>query len=323
MDFCLLILIAVAVWFLKMTYFLPWRHVGMPALIAGTHCRASRTPAGGGWWLWWQCGALSCDWRGDMFHPGGWPVDPEVCFSDVWSFDPENLRWTQKFGSWMLRFFGRFRRHLNRMFLPVRCYITVTLFEIWLLAEISHHVFKVDKDSSGKVAIFVPRSSDPRPWKERQGLFFHMNQLGFFPCVWRLVHALVRPQRYLCGWPYVYVWWLPGNGAWVSRGKNSHCAKCQLDSYFWTGSKYGWKQHETNMCIQSWNLQLQSLGYQNGKPFFGSWNGPGKCWLLQRCLCAGHHGAMPRAVWRSWNLRRWALLPMHSVRSSSDVAMLL
>ena len=56
-------------------------------------------------------------------------MDPEVCFSDVWSFDPENLRWTQKFGSWMLRFFGRMRKHLNRMFLPVRCYITVTLLK--------------------------------------------------------------------------------------------------------------------------------------------------------------------------------------------------
>lgn len=208
MDFCLLILIAVAVWFLKMTYFLPWRHVGMPALIAGTHCRASRTPAGGGWWLWWQCGALSCDWRGDMFHPGGWPVDPEVCFSDVWSFDPENLRWTQKFGSWMLRFFGRMRMHLNRMFLPR---VTLLLHvEIWLLAEISHHLFKVDKIQAEKLQ-FCSQVFRPKAMEGETRLVFPYESTGFFPCVWRLVHAPVRPQRYLCGWPYVYVWWLPGH----------------------------------------------------------------------------------------------------------------
>ena len=107
MDFCLLILIAVAVWFLKMTYFLPWRHVGIPGLIAGTHCRASRTPAGG---VAGGCGGsvgrLAATEGAICVTPGGWPLDPEVCFSDVWSFDPENLRWTQKFGSWMLRFFG-------------------------------------------------------------------------------------------------------------------------------------------------------------------------------------------------------------------------
>ena len=132
-------------------------------------------------------------------------MDPEVCFSDVWSFDPENLRWTQKFGSWMLRFFGRMRKHLNRMFLPVRCYIIVTLLKFDFLLRFHIISSKLTK-SKGKVAI-LSQVFRPEAMEGETRLVFHMNQLGFFDaafgvwCMYPSGHSatFVGGRMFMCG----------------------------------------------------------------------------------------------------------------------------
>ena len=59
------------------------------------------------------------------------------------------------------------------------CYITVTLLKLDFLLRF-HIISSKLTRFKWKSCNFCQRSSDPRPWKERQGLFFHMNQLGFF-----------------------------------------------------------------------------------------------------------------------------------------------
>lgn len=180
MDFCLLILIAVAVWFLKMTSFSPWRHVGIPGLIAGTHCRASRTPAGGGWWLWWQCGVLSCDGRCAMCHPGGMT-------SGSWGL----LQWCLEFRSressldtevWILdaSIFWRIRKHLNWMFLPVRCYITVTLLKLDFLLRFHIISSKLTKIQAEKLLAFVSQVFRPKAMEGETRLVFPYESTGVF-----------------------------------------------------------------------------------------------------------------------------------------------
>ena len=210
--------------------------------------------------------------RGDMFHPGGWPVDPEVCFSDVWSFDPENLRWTQKFGSWMLRFFGRTRKHLNRMFLPVRCYIIVTLLKFDFLLRFHIISSKLTK-SKGKVAI-LSQVFRPEAMEGETRLVFHMNQLGFFDaafgvwCMYPSGHSatFVGGRMFMFGGCQVT--------GWVSRGKHSHCAKCQLDSYFGlvvNTVKNNVKQKMKHMWFSKLKLATSEPRIPKWKAIFGSW----------------------------------------------------
>ena len=90
------------------------------------------------------------------------------------------------------------------------CYITVTLLKLDFFLRFHIMSSKLTRFKRKSCLLFVPGLQTQGRGRRDKACFSIWINWGF-PCVWRLVHAPVRPQRYLCGWPYVYVWWLPGH----------------------------------------------------------------------------------------------------------------